>query len=230
MAYEHNLRENPSLIPVSELHDDRPLQEHYVDEVKGVLIPYRQIRERVDAIARQLHMDYAKSDVLFIWLREGAKRFKDELGDSIEQQGFRLRYAPLPLTATSYHGNSSTGRVVIDESELAVIRDYLHEHREISEVVGIEDIVDTGLTMSRVVRDVLALRQYPPVSFSICTLLDKPERRLEECKWINGLIQHAGFRIHDIFVIGFGLDYNDRYRDMHHIGVPTEEAIVKYRK
>lgn len=230
MTATPDLRENYSLLPVSELHGDWPLQEKYVDEVEGILILYRQIRERVDQIARELSVDHQGNTALFVYLHEGSRRFAQELANSISEHDSPIRFTPLPLTAKSYHGNTSTGNVTIDESELAVIRERLLEDRRISDVILIEDIVDTGLTMTRVVRDVAALRDYPELTVSICTLLDKPDRRLVECKGINESIQYVGFTIPDMFVIGFGLDYNGRFRDMHHIGIPTEAAIVKYAK
>lgn len=230
MVHARDLRQNPSLMPVSELQGDRSLQEYYVGEVEGILIPYRTIRARVEEIAQQLAGDYRSNGVLFVYLRDGSKRFSDEIADSLDKLDLGLRYAPLPLTAKSYHGNTSSGNVVVDESELAKIRDHVLEDRRISKVVLIEDIVDTGMTMTRVLRDVGRLREYPTLSVSICTLLDKPDRRREDCMTINGSIQYVGFTIPDVFVIGFGLDYNKRFRDMDHIGVPTQAAIERYAK
>ena len=228
MVHLPDLRQNPFLMPVSELQGDKLLQEHYIGEVEGILIPYHTIRQRVEEIARQLTGDYRMNEVLFVYLRNGSKRFSDEIADSVDKLNLGLRYAPLPLTAKSYHGNTSSGNVVVDESELAKIRNLILEDRRISEVVLIEDIVDTGMTMKRVLRDVARLREHPNLCVSICTLLDKPDRRRDDCMTINDSIQYVGFTIPDVFVIGFGLDYNDRFRDMDHIGIPTREAIEKY--
>ncbi len=221
-----DLRESYSLMPPHELHGQRPFQDGYLDEVEGILLSHRQIRSRIDAIAREMYADFSDNSALFVYLCDGSRRFAQELGASIESQELSLRFSPLPLTAKSYHGNTSTGNVVIDESELAVIRDRLHEDRDITDVVLIEDIVDTGLTMTRTARDIAKLREHPLMNVSICTLLDKPERRLDIAQ--NLPIQYVGFVIPDLFVIGFGLDYNGRFRDMDHIGIPTREAIEKY--
>ncbi len=226
MGHAPDLRESYTLLSPDQLHGDRPLQHAYVREVEGILLPYRRIRSRIDAISCELASSFSRNAALFVYLREGSRRFVQEIAESIESQGLSVRFTPLPLTAKSYHGNTSTGKVVIDETELAAIRNRLNEDREITDVVLIEDIVDTGLTMMRTVHDIGGLRKDPAVNVSICTLLDKPGRRLDTARDLP--ICYVGFVIPDLFVIGFGLDYNERFRDMDHIGIPTKEAIGRY--
>ena len=166
-----------------------------------VLFSEEQISARIDELAAKLSTDYAGRDPLMICILKGSMPFFVDLT--------RAMTVPLRhdyLAVQSYEGTSSTGvvRFVAD----------LSSSIEGQHVVIVEDIVDTGLTMSYLLH---ALGARGPASLKVATLLDKPSRRKQEV-----VIDYCGFSIPDQFVVGYGLDYEQYFRNLPYVAVLEE--------
>jgi len=162
------------------------------------LIPADALRQRVLALGRQITAEYQGRELVLVGILRGSVMFVADL----------LRCIGVPVTLdflaiSSYVGGDSSGVV-----RLLKDLDYSITGKH---VLLVEDIIDTGLTLNYVLR-VLATRA--PASLAVCTLLNKPARRLIE----QPLVKYIGFDIPDEFVVGYGLDYNQRYRNLPYIG------------
>lgn len=163
------------------------------------LISEEQLRARIAELGQQITEDFQDKDLLVIGVLRGAFMFLTDL----------VRHIDLPLIVdflgvSSYGGRTRSSGVVRVTSDLSQpLRD--------RDVLLVEDIIDTGLTMNYL-RENLSTRQ--PRSLRICSLLEKPDRLIEPVT-----IDYLGFTIPDKFVIGYGLDYEDRYRNLPYIGV-----------
>ena len=162
------------------------------------LIDANAIAERVEAMAQQINRDYEGKDVVVVPVLKGSFVFAADL----------VRHLAVPcridfLGLRSYEGESSTGVVQITSDLTKSIQD---EH-----VIIVEDIVDTGLTMQYMLEN-LATRK--PASVRLASLLHKPARTKVEIP-----IDYLGFTIEDVFVIGYGLDFDQRYRNLPYLGV-----------
>ncbi len=164
-----------------------------------VLIPEADVRARVRALGEQIARDYAGRSLVVVGVLKGSFIFLADL----------VRAIDLPLTVdfigiSSYQGTSSTGVVQITSD--------LGRPIEGKDVLLVEDIVDTGLTM-RYLLENLATRG--PASLKVCALLEKPTRAR-----VNVPIDYRGFVIGDEFVVGYGLDRDGRMRNLPFVGVP----------
>ncbi|HIR92791.1 MAG TPA: hypoxanthine phosphoribosyltransferase [Candidatus Egerieimonas intestinavium] len=163
-----------------------------------VMIDEETVEERVRQMAAQISRDYQGKTLHLICILKGSVFFACELAKRIT--------VPVTLdfmSASSYgDGTESCGRVKI-------VKD-LDEGLEGREVLVVEDIIDSGRTLSYLLQ-VLTLRK--PASLRLCTLLDKPERRVTEVP-----VDYTGFAIPDEFVVGYGLDYAQKYRNLPYIG------------
>lgn len=163
------------------------------------LISEEEIVKRVKEIGSQITKDYEGKSVHLICVLRGSVFFTCELAKRLE----------IPVTidfmsVSSYgDGTESTGRV-------RIVKD-LDDSIEGKEVIIIEDIIDSGRTLSYLM-ELLATRK--PNSVKLCTLLDKPERRVTAVP-----VDYVGFNIPDEFVVGYGLDYAQKYRNLPYIGV-----------
>ena len=164
----------------------------------SVLIGEKEVDERIEEIGKQISKAYEGKCVHMICVLKGSVFFACELAKRIT--------VPVTLdfmSASSYgDGTQSCGRVKI-------VKD-LDESLEGRDVLVVEDIIDSGRTLSYLLQ-VLQLRR--PASLRLCTLLDKPERRVSPVK-----VDYTGFEIPDEFVVGYGLDYAQRYRNLPYIG------------
>jgi len=166
-----------------------------------VLISEEQIRDRIRQMADEISEKYRGQEVLLIGILNGSVFFMTALAQQMS--------IPLELdfmAASSYVGKDSTGKVLITKD---LDRSVKGRH-----VIIVEDIVDTGQTLY-LLREMLQQRE--PASLEIVTLLDKPERRK-----VDFQADIIGFRIPDKFVIGWGMDYNQKYRELPYIGVVNE--------
>ncbi len=167
------------------------------EEVK-VLIPEEKVMERVKEIAEQINKDYEGKKVHLICILKGSVFFTCELA----------KYIKVPVTmdfmsVSSYgDGMTSSGYITINQDLTMDIKD--------REVIIIEDIVDSGRTLSYLAN---MLKKRNPASLKICTLLDKPDCRVTEVK-----VDYTCFEIEDRFVVGWGLDYAQKYRNLPYIG------------
>ncbi len=168
------------------------------DDVEEVLIDAEAIQARVVELGAQLATDYAGRDPVLISVLKGSLVFLADL----------MRAMDLPssidlMEVSSYAGTETSGQV-------RILKD-LSKPIEGRDVIVVEDIIDTGLTLNYLLR---YLAERKPASITIICLLDKPARRLAEIP-----IDYRGFTIPDRFVIGYGLDYEERYRNLPYIGV-----------
>jgi hypoxanthine phosphoribosyltransferase len=170
------------------------------DEIDEILITEEEIAERIEELGAEITADYdSDDDIVMVGILRGGIMFMSDLARHVK--------SPLIfdfMDVSSYEGTESSGVV-------RVIKD-LEENIEGRNVLIVEDIVDTGLTLRHVV-DFLKTRN--PASMRICTLLDKPDRRTE--KQID--VDYNGFEIPDKFVVGYGLDYDEKYRNIPFICV-----------
>ena len=167
--------------------------------IKEVLISEEQIKEAVERIASQLEKDYEGKEILFVGLLKGSVAFMADLLKAYKNTACTIDF----MAVSSYgSGTESTGRVNI-------VKD-LSQPIDGKDIVIVEDIIDSGNTLSKV-REILSLRE--PKSLAICTLLDKPSRRE-----VNVPVEFIGFSIPDEFVVGYGIDYAQRYRHLPYIG------------
>jgi len=170
------------------------------EETISILISEEAIRQRVEALAAEINKDYAGESLTLVCALKGAMIFMADLARRISVP------VDFDFVGTSSYGDgtSSTGKVRLTK-EL----DFNPEGRHI---LLIEDILDTGHTLT-------FLKKYfadkKPASFKVCCLLDKPDRRV-----VQGVeADYLGFPIPDKFVVGYGLDYAQRYRNLPYIGV-----------
>ena len=163
------------------------------------LFSEEEINKRVEELANTLYKKYSNKKVVFICTLKGSVFFACDLLKKYKGNAI-IEF----LRVSSYDGTNSTGNV---ELNLSISK----ENIENNNVIILEDIVDTGRTL-KFLKDYIS--DMNPKSLEICTLLDKPSRRVEE---INP--EYIGFEIDDLFVIGYGLDYNQEYRNLPYIGV-----------
>jgi len=173
----------------------------YNAPVKRVLISQEQIDTRVKELAKQISKDYAGKTPLLVCILRGASLFFSDLVKNLEID-CNLDF----MCLSSYQGTNSSGKVRL----LLDIRDDIKDR----DVIVVEDIVDTGIT-GVYLRDLLGARK--PASLEFCTLLDKPQNRKVEIT-----PKYLGFSIKNEFVIGYGLDYNELYRNLPFVGVFDE--------
>lgn len=164
-----------------------------------VMISEEDVDKRIEELGRQISQDYAGKQVHLICILKGSVFFTCELAKRISVP------VSLDFMSVGSYGDGTTS------SGIVKIAKDLDETLEGKEVIVIEDIIDSGRTLHYLL-DVLQKRQ--PNSLKLCTLLDKPDRRVKEVK-----VDYVGFEIPDEFVVGYGLDYAQRYRNLPYIGV-----------
>jgi len=176
-------------------------------DVAEVLLTEEQIAAKVAELGKQISADYAGREVTLVSVLKGSLPFMADLMRSI---ALPLR---IDLMEVSSYGGTST-----ESSGLVRILKDLSAPIEGRDVLIVEDIIDTGLTLNYLVR---YLRGKNPASLRICALLDKPARRLVEIP-----IDYRGFLIPDQFVVGYGLDYGETYRNLRFVGVLRPEVYT----
>jgi hypoxanthine phosphoribosyltransferase len=164
-----------------------------------VLLSSSAIGARVDEMGRQIEKDYAGREPHLVGVLKGACTFLTDLSRSID----------LPLTL-DYIAVSSYGATTKSTGEVRLVKD-LDQGLEGRDILVIEDIVDTGLTLNYLLN---VLRARGPRTLKVASLLSKPSRRLVETP-----VDYIGFSIEDHFVVGYGLDYNEKYRNLRDIVV-----------
>jgi hypoxanthine phosphoribosyltransferase len=184
---------------------------HAAGRLERTLIDAETLRARVEELGAEITRDYAERDLVLLCLLKGGIYFTADLSRAID----------LPITvefvrARSYAGTSSSGEVKlswIDGLDIAG-----------RDVLIVEDIVDTGLTLVEIWN---ALEARGAASLAICALLYK-EKRLAH----PFAVRYIGFAIEDVFVVGYGLDYDERFRNLPHIAVfqPDESALSPSRQ
>ncbi len=168
------------------------------DDVDRILITEQQLARRIRAMSRQLERDFAGRELVVVAILNGTVMFLADL----------IRHLSLPLRldfigVSSYGAGTESGDLVFTKELRLDVRG--------RDVLLVDDILDTGRTLKRVLAK---LRQLKPRRIKVCVLLDKPERREEKV-----LADYVGFTIPNAFVIGYGLDYAERYRNLPFVGV-----------
>lgn len=165
-----------------------------------ILISSEQIQKRVQEIAAQIESDYPDGPIYVVSVLKGAFIFVADLVRALKRSSVRIEFMGI-----SSYGNQKTS-----SGQVKVTRD-LDVNIEGHDVLIVEDIIDSGVTLSYLKR---LLEQRNPKSLAIATLLDKPERRLAPVD-----VKYIGFKIPDEFVVGYGLDYAEDYRNLSDIRV-----------
>ena len=164
-----------------------------------VLLGEEEVNKRINEVAEQINKDYAGKDIHLICILKGGVFFTCELAKRLT--------VPVSMDFMSV---SSYGAGTVSSGVVKIIKD-LDEPLEGKDVLIVEDIIDSGNTLYYLM-DVLQRRK--PASLHLCTLLDKPDRRVKDVK-----VDYTGFEIPDEFVVGYGLDYAQKYRNLPYIGV-----------
>ena len=168
-------------------------------ETVGILIPEDKVDERIAQLGEQISQDYEGRQVHLIGILKGSIFFICELAKRIT----------VPVTM-DFMSVSSYGAGTKSSGVVKLIKD-LDEPIIGKDVLVVEDIIDSGRTLNYLLKN-LSSRQ--PASIRLCTMLDKPERREVDVE-----VDYQGFSIPDEFVVGYGLDYDQRYRNLPYIGV-----------
>ena len=178
------------------------------NDIKEILLTEEPIQAKVKELAGQISREYAGKDPVFIGVLKGVVVFFADM----------IRNIDIPcqidfMNISSYSGTTSTGRTEIRKD---VSVDIKGRH-----VVILEDIFDTGTSLTYTVNHLL---NKEPASLRVCTLLDKPERRKPG---VTLQPEYVGFTIPNEFVVGYGLDYNEHYRNLPYIGILKPEIYEK---
>lgn len=176
-------------------------------EKLNTLISQEELHKRIKELAEQIGKDYAGRDLLLIAVLKGSFMF---LADLVRELDYHV--------AVDFMGTSSYGASTQSSGEVRITKD-LEQSVAGRHVLLVEDIVDTGLTLRYLV-DTLRARQ--PASLKVCALLDKPARRR-----VRIGLDYYGFIIPNAFVVGYGLDYQEKYRGLPYVGVLDEEDQEK---
>jgi hypoxanthine phosphoribosyltransferase len=178
-----------------------------LDDIKEILLSEEQITKKVEELGAKITADYKNKNLLMVSILKGSVVFMADL----------MRQIKLPhridfMAVSSYGtGVKSSGVVKITKDLDILLEGY--------DLLIVEDILDSGLTLHYII-DILKSRK--PKSIAVCTLLDKPECRKVEVK-----TEYSGFSIPDKFVVGYGLDYSEKYRNLPFIGILKPEIYSK---
>ena len=167
----------------------------------SVMISEEEVAKRLVEMGEQISRDYAGKELLVVGTLRGAVYFMTELTKRIDES--------IPVTI-DFVSASSYGNGTTSSGDVRILKD-VEESMEGKHVLVVEDIVDTGQTLSRLLGYFGARN---PASLKLCALLDKPSRRVVEVP-----VDYVGFQIEDKFVVGYGMDYAQIYRNLPYIGV-----------
>ena len=177
------------------------------ENIAGVLLDEETLQQKVEELGAQISKDYEGRNLLMVSILKGSVVFMSDL----------MRHITIPcridfMSVSSYgSGVKTTGVVKIIKDLDIPLAGY--------DLLVVEDILDSGMTLSYILE---LLQARNPKSIRLCTLLDKPERRK-----VNIKADYVGFEIPDEFVVGYGLDYDERYRNLPYVGVLKPEAYSK---
>ena len=173
-------------------------------KVTGKMFTEEQIREKVIELGKQIESDYKGEEILVVGILKGANVFTCDLIRQIDLD-VKIDF----MSVSSYgSGTESSGTV-------RILKD-LDTDIKGRNVLIVEDIIDSGRTLSNLVKE-LQIRE--PKSLKLCTLLDKPSRRVVDVD-----VEYVGFEIEDKFIVGYGIDYAEKYRNLPYIGI-VEDVV-----
>ena len=177
-------------------------------DIEQILLTEEQIQNRIQELGEILTAEYADKNPVIVGVLKGVVVFYADMIRQIKvpcQMDF--------MWLSSYSGANSTGKMLVRQDVTADI--------EGRHVLILEDIFDTGSSLEFTVNH---LKEKHPASIKICTLLDKPERRREG---VTLQADYVGFTIPNAFVVGYGLDYNEKYRNLPYVGILKPEVYTK---
>ena len=174
--------------------------------VTEILIDEETLQRRIAELGEEISADYAGRDLLLVGVLKGAVFFMSDL----------MRRLTIPCEI-DFMAISSYGAATDSSGVVRILKD-LDINIEGREVLVVEDIIDSGLTLSYLMRN---LEAREPASLEICALMTKPERREIEVP-----VRYVGFEIPNRFVIGYGLDFGERYRNLPYVGVLDPALVV----
>ena len=175
-------------------------------DIERILISEEEIQKKVSEMGKKISDDFRDKDPLFVGVLKGCFIFMADLMRYVD-----IRCSMDFMAVSSYSGTSSTGAVKINKD--------LSEDIEGRHVIIVEDILDSGVTLSYLKQYLMVRR---PASISIATLMDKPARRKADI-----YADYSCFEIPDAFVVGYGLDYNEKYRNLPYVGILKPEVYTK---
>lgn len=177
------------------------------NDVKEVLYSEEVLKAKVKELADRISEDYKDKELLLIGVLKGANVF---MCDLMRQINFPIQ---IDFIAASSYGHSTESSGVV---KILKDLDYSIEGKD---VIIIEDIIDTGLTLKYLIEN---FKSRKPNTLEICTLLDKPERRIAQLS-----VKYIGFQIPDEFIVGYGIDYAELYRNLPYIATLKETVYTK---
>jgi hypoxanthine phosphoribosyltransferase len=195
------------------------IPQHYQETLKSLLVPGGMIMDRIEKLAYDISQDYEGETIHMLCVLKGGSTFFGDLSQALRRFHDYARLSYIPYTfdfvrVKSYEGTESTGKVDIqgvDVSQLA------GKH-----VLFVEDIIDTGLTMSSLLT--YLNDQIKPASVRVASLVEK--RTTRGCGF---KADYVGFSIPDVFVVGYCLDYNECFRDLNHLAVINQVGMERFR-
>lgn len=178
------------------------------NDIEKILLSEQQIQARIQELGEVLTKEYADKNPVIVGVLKGVVVFYADM----------IRHIQVPcqmdfMWISSYAGTDSTGKMLVRQDVTADI--------EGRHVLILEDIFDTGNSLEFTVNH---LKKQNPASIKICTLLDKPERRRPG---VTVQADYVGFTIPNAFVVGYGLDYNEKYRNLPYVGILKPEVYAK---
>lgn len=178
-----------------------------IQDIERVYFTEEEIQIRVKELGKQISNDYRGKDPIFISVLKGSFVFMADLMRSVSI------YCDIDFMAVSSYGSGTTS-----SGAVKITKDLSYDIAG-RDIIIIEDILDSGITLSYL-KKYMEMRN--PASISICTLLDKPARRKADI-----MPDYSGFLCPDEFIVGYGLDYNEKYRNLSYIGVLKPEIYEK---
>lgn len=173
--------------------------------VDAVLLTEQQIQQRLDTLAQEILQEYAAKDLMLVAVLTGSVVFVADLLRRLPME-LRLDY----IGASSYHGETrSTGELIVTKALRLDVRG--------RDVLVVDDVLDTGLTLVKI-REMMAALQ--PRSLKFCVLLEKDVTHQDNFK-----ADYVGFHIPNKFVVGYGLDFRERYRNLPYVATLRDEAV-----
>lgn len=177
------------------------------DDILEVLVSEEQLKEKVTELGAQISRDYEGKDLLLVSILKGAVVIMADI----------MRAVTIPC-AIDFMQVSSYGSGTTSSGLVKIIKD-LDQDLSGKDLLIVEDVLDTGITLSNLVP---MLKMRNPNSVKICAILDKPSRRKADIK-----ADYTGFEIPDAFVVGYGLDYDEKYRNLPYVGILKPEVYSK---
>jgi len=177
--------------------------EKMLEKIK-VLINEEKLNERIEEIANQISKDYTNEEIILVCILKGASYFTIDLSKKIKNNNVIIDF--MKVSSYGINNRESTGKINFSLD--------ISENIEGKNVIIIEDIIDSGITLSYIYD---YLKSKNPKTLKICVLLDKKERRVKD---VN--VDYTGFEIENKFVLGYGLDYDEKFRNLPYVGYIEE--------